>query len=187
MTATVSASVAGSWINGAAVVTGGANHQVINPANGDVVAELALATPADVDTAVEVARQAQRGWGSATPVDRASDADIVALLLACRSARDRLIVLLMSRVGLRRGELCGLRRSDVHLLLDSRVLGCQVDRAHVHVMRRDNPNGAWAKSRRQRAVPVDHPMRQAIDQRAGGQRPQRRAEAEGAHDDGGAA
>ena len=45
MTATVSASVAGSWINGAAVVTGGANHQVINPATGDVVAELALATP----------------------------------------------------------------------------------------------------------------------------------------------
>ena len=47
MTATVSASVASSWINGAAVITGGANHQVINPANGDVVAELALATPAD--------------------------------------------------------------------------------------------------------------------------------------------
>ena len=45
------------------------------------------------------------------PVDRASDADIVALLRACRSARDRLIVLLMARAGLRRGELCGLRRS----------------------------------------------------------------------------
>ena len=49
MTATISASVAGSWINGAAVVTRGANHQVINPATGDVVAELALATPGDVD------------------------------------------------------------------------------------------------------------------------------------------
>jgi len=98
-----------------------------------------------------------------TPVDRVSDADIVALLMACKSARDRLIVLLMSRVGLRRGELCGLRRSDVHLLLDSRILGCQVDRAHVHVMRRDNPNGAWAKSRRQRAVPVDFLVVQALD------------------------
>jgi integrase len=90
------------------------------------------------------------------PVDRACDADIVALLGACRSARDRLIVLLMARVGLRRGEVCGLRRSDVHLLADSRRLGCEIAGAHVHVVRReDNPNGAWAKSRRQRAVPVD--------------------------------
>ena len=46
-----------------------------------------------------------------TPVDRASDEEIVALLRACLSARDRLIVLLMARAGLRRGELCGLRRS----------------------------------------------------------------------------
>jgi hypothetical protein len=37
-------------------------------------------------------------------VDRAGDADIVAVLGACRSARDRLIVLLMARAGLRRGE-----------------------------------------------------------------------------------
>src|SRR6478672_8284304 len=45
-----------------------------------------------------------------TAVDRASDEQIVALLRACRSARDRLIVLLLARAGLRRGELCGLRR-----------------------------------------------------------------------------
>lgn len=90
------------------------------------------------------------------PVQRASDGDIVALLRACRSARDRMIVLLMARAGLRRGEVCGLRRSDVHLLIDSRPLGCEVARAHLHVQRReDNPNGAWAKSRRQRAVPLD--------------------------------
>ena len=43
------------------------------------------------------------------PVDRAADADIVAVLGACRSARDRLIVLLMARAGLRRGEVLGLR------------------------------------------------------------------------------
>jgi site-specific recombinase XerD len=98
------------------------------------------------------------------PVDRASDTDIVALLGACRSARDRLIVLLMARAGLRRGELCGLRRSDVHLLVDSRRLGCEVARAHLHVVRReDNPNGAWAKSRRQRAVPLDFLTVQAFD------------------------
>jgi integrase len=99
-----------------------------------------------------------------TRVDRASDTEIVALLRGCRSARDRLIVLLMARAGLRRGELCGLRRSDVHLLADSRPLGCEVARAHLHVIRReDNPNGAWAKSRRQRAVPLDFLTVQAFD------------------------
>jgi integrase/recombinase XerD len=99
-----------------------------------------------------------------TPVGRASDEQIVALLRACRLARDRLIVLLMARAGLRRGELCGLRRSDVHLLADSRPLGCEVARAHLHVIRReDNPNGAWAKSRRQRAVPLDFLVVQAFD------------------------
>jgi integrase/recombinase XerD len=98
------------------------------------------------------------------PVDRASDADIVAVLGACRSARDRLVVLLMARAGLRRGEVCGLRRCDVHLLTDSRGLGCEIAGAHVHVIRRDdNPNRAWAKSRRQRAVPLDLLTVQAFD------------------------
>ena len=69
----------------------------------------------------------------------------------------------MARAGLRRGELCGLRRSDVHLLPDSRVLGCAVERAHLHVVRRDNPNGAWAKSRRQRVVPLDFLVVRAFD------------------------
>jgi integrase/recombinase XerD len=98
------------------------------------------------------------------PVDRATDADIVAILGGCRSARDRLIVLLMARAGLRRGEVLGLRRSDVHLLADSRLLGCEVTRAHVHVVRRDdNVNGAVAKSRRPRAVPLDFLTVQAFD------------------------
>jgi integrase len=96
-------------------------------------------------------------------IQRATDEDIVELLGACRSSRDRLIVLLMARAGLRRGELCGLRRSDLHLLLDSRALGCAVERAHLHVVRRENPNGAWAKSRRQRVVPLDFLVVQAVD------------------------
>src|SRR5450756_1938939 len=84
-----------------------------------------------------------------TRVDRASDEEIVALLAACLSARDR---------------LCVLRRSDVVLLADSRPLGCEVARAHLHVARReDNPNGAWAKSRRQRTVPLDFLTVQAFD------------------------
>lgn len=98
-----------------------------------------------------------------TVVERAGDVEIVALLQACRSARDRLIVLLMARAGLRRGELVGLRRSDMHLLVDSRLLGCGIPRAHLHVVRRDNPNGAWAKSRRQRVVPLDFLVLLAVD------------------------
>lgn len=98
------------------------------------------------------------------PVDRASDEEIVALFMACRSARDRLLVLLLSRVGLRRGETAGLRRSDLHLLPDNRSLGCDIEGAHLHVVRRDNVNGAWAKSRYTRAVPTDFLVVQAIDQ-----------------------
>jgi integrase/recombinase XerD len=99
-----------------------------------------------------------------TPVDRASDEDVVAVLRGCCSARDRLIVLLMARAGLRRGEVLGLRRGDVHLLADSRTLNCGISRAHLHVVRReDNPNRAVAKSRRQRAVPLDFVTVQAFD------------------------
>ncbi|MEV4640659.1 tyrosine-type recombinase/integrase [Actinoplanes sp. NPDC049548] len=99
-----------------------------------------------------------------TAVNRASDEEIVALLGVCRSARDRLIVLLLSRVGLRRGEAVGLRRGDLHLLPDNRASGCVLEGPHVHVIRRVNVNGAWAKSRHSRAVPVDFLVVQAIDQ-----------------------
>jgi betaine-aldehyde dehydrogenase len=61
-----------SWIDGAPVTTAGAPHTVINPATGDRVAELALATPADVDMAVASARAAQPGWSSATPAERSA-------------------------------------------------------------------------------------------------------------------
>jgi integrase/recombinase XerD len=98
------------------------------------------------------------------PVDRASDAEITAMFAACRSARDRLIVLLMALVGLRRGEVVGLRRSDIHLLPDSSALGCAVEGSHLHVVRRDNVNKAWAKSRRSRAMPVGFLIVQAFDQ-----------------------
>ena len=61
------------------------------------------------------------------------------------------------------GELCGLRRSDVHLLTNSHGLGCKLHGAHLHVVRRDNPNQAWAKSLRQRAVPLDALVVRAFD------------------------
>jgi site-specific recombinase XerD len=42
----------------------------------------------------------------------------------------------------------------MHLLPDSRGLGCSVVGAHVHVRHRANPNGALAKSRFPRSVPA---------------------------------
>ncbi len=64
--------IASSWIDGAPVTTSGGRHEVINPATGDVVAQLALATPADVDIAVAAARSALPGWSAATPAERSA-------------------------------------------------------------------------------------------------------------------
>lgn len=79
----------------------------------------------------------------------------MAKFTACCSARDRLVVLLLGRAGLRRGQAAGLRRSDVHLLPDSRALGCEYPGAHLHVRRRENANGAWSKSRHSWVAPLD--------------------------------
>lgn len=98
-----------------------------------------------------------------TAVDRASDGEVIALFRVCRSARDRLIVLMLSRAGLRRGELVGVRRSDVHLLPDNAVHHCRIRGAHVHVVRRENSNGGVAKSRNSRAVPLDFLVVTALD------------------------
>ena len=81
------------------------------------------------------------------PVTRLADAEIVAMLEETRSARDKVILLLMARAGLRRGEVVGLRRGDMHLLLDNAVLGCRIEGSHLHVVARENSNGARAKSR----------------------------------------
>lgn len=110
-----------------------------------------------------VARPRHRLSEPDTEVDRASDEEVAALLAACRSARDRFIIVTLARAGLRRGELCGLRREDVHFVADASGLGCKVTGAHLHVRRRDNVNGAWAKSRRSRAVPVDELVVLAYD------------------------
>lgn len=64
----------------------------------------------------------------------------------------------VSMAELCRGELFRLRRSDVHLLLDSRPWGCEVVGAHLHVIGRDSPDRAWSKSRRQRKVPPNPPF-----------------------------
>ena len=74
-----------TWIDGAPVTTAGARHSVINPATGDPVADLALATPADVDVAVASARAALPGWSTATPAQRSAVLFKLAELLQARA------------------------------------------------------------------------------------------------------
>ncbi|GAA3777936.1 tyrosine-type recombinase/integrase [Streptomyces chiangmaiensis] len=77
------------------------------------------------------------------------------MIQLARNARDRFMIVLMRATGMRIGETLGLRREDIHLLVDSRMLGCHVRGPHVHVRRRrDNVNGALAKSHRSRVIPV---------------------------------
>ena len=78
--------IASSWINGTPVSTGGAGHRVINPADGSVVAEFALATPVDVDTAVAAARAALPAWSAATPAERSAVLATLAELVESHAA-----------------------------------------------------------------------------------------------------
>jgi integrase/recombinase XerD len=78
------------------------------------------------------------------------------MIRLARNARDRFLIVLMRATGMRIGETLGLRREDLHLLPDSRSLGCFHRGPHVHVRRRaDNDNSALAKSRFSRVVPVE--------------------------------
>jgi integrase len=77
-----------------------------------------------------------------------------ALSEAARSWRDRFLLVLLRFGALRIGEALGLRRSDLHFMASSTSVGCKVAGAHVHVVRRDNPNRASAKSPDSRVVPV---------------------------------
>lgn len=77
------------------------------------------------------------------------------LVAAAGNCRDRFLVALVAMTGVRIGEALGLNREDLHLLADSRTLGCRIGGPHLHVRRRaDNANGALAKSRYPRSIPV---------------------------------
>ena len=84
----------------------------------------------------------------------ASQQEWEALLEAAGSWRDRFLLVLLWFCGLRIGEALGLRRSDLHFTASSSSVGCRVGGPHLHVVHRDNPNGASAKSRDSRWVPV---------------------------------
>jgi integrase len=104
-------------------------------------------------------RQVMRPAFRFTEVERGyeafSDDQIERVLNLTRHARDRFLVLLLLLTGMRIGEALGLRREDMHLLANSTALGCSIEGPHMHVRRRrDNANGALAKSRFPRAIPV---------------------------------
>lgn len=75
-----------------------------------------------------------------------SDKEVVELVEACTTYRDQLILMLLRETGIRRGELLGLHLEDVK---DLDVLG------RIRVVRRSNPNGAWAKGT-EREIPILH-------------------------------
>ena len=80
---------------------------------------------------------------------------IAPLVAAAGNPRDRCLVALIAMTGIRIGEALGLHRQDMHLLTDSRDLGCPIGGPHLHVRRRrGNANGALAKSRFPRSIPV---------------------------------
>lgn len=80
--------------------------------------------------------------------------EIAAVMRVLTHWRDRLLVALLTSTGVRIGEALGLRREDMHLLSTSAALGCSMRGPHLHVRRRINANGALAKSREPRSIPV---------------------------------
>lgn len=89
-----------------------------------------------------------------SPAEFLTDQQVEIVLKALPHVRDRLLVALLAETGLRIGEALGLRRGDMHFLSSSASLGCTVTGPHVHVRRRLNANGALAKSRFARSIPV---------------------------------
>ena len=54
------------------VGTSGTSFEVLDPSTGEVVEEVVLASPADVDAAVAAAGAAFEEWSRATPAERAT-------------------------------------------------------------------------------------------------------------------
>ena len=64
--------IPGCWIDGRPVGGAGDIHAIVNPATGETLTTLALATAEDVDSAVAAARSAFPEWSRAMPSHRAS-------------------------------------------------------------------------------------------------------------------
>ncbi len=97
-------------------------------------------------------RHVQRAGRGARPLPVRRE-EVEALLGVCRSWRDRFLLVLLWFCGLRVGEALGLRRCDLHFASSAAALGCPMGGPHLHVVGRDNENGARVKSG-ERSVPV---------------------------------
>lgn len=95
---------------------------------------------------------APRGASRQPRIINPSSLEALELSDAARSDRDRMILVWLERLGLRIGELCGLRTEDLHFS-EEHACGQRLG-PHVHIIaREDNPNGARAK---QRLILNDH-------------------------------
>lgn len=109
-------------------------------------------------------RHRRREPRRASGPDQATATEVIALLDAAVTARERFLILLFALTGMRSGQALGLRRQDLHLVPDAGSLGlasptgnggpCRVPGEHIHIVRRRNPNGAWSKARFDFAVPA---------------------------------
>jgi betaine-aldehyde dehydrogenase len=80
--ATVSKTKLQNFIDGELVdAADGATEEVVNPANGEVIAEMPLSGEEDVDRAVAAAKAAFEGWARTTPGERAAAINKLADLL----------------------------------------------------------------------------------------------------------
>lgn len=79
---------------------------------------------------------------------------VESLRAAATTARDQFIVRVLSRSGVRVGELLGMRLEHLHFLPDSMPLGCRVPGAHLHVPANDDGTTAARSKSGARTVPV---------------------------------
>ena len=87
----------------------------------------------------------------------ASLEEYVAMMTVAGGLRDKLLITVLALSGLRIGQVLGLHRSDMHLMANSRAVGCSCPGPHLHVVRREgNENLALSKRRRELVVPA-HP------------------------------
>lgn len=88
--------------------------------------------------------------------------EFVAVLSVPGPLRDKLLITVLGLAGLRVNQALGLHRSDMHLMSNSRAVGCAIDGPHLHVIRReDNENNALSKRRKELTVPA-HPWLVAV-------------------------
>jgi integrase/recombinase XerD len=136
----------------------GAVSSSVNELLYDVVEPAGGAMPWLEDLPALVARPVHtlRRSGESEP-RTATMEEYAAMMAAPACARDKLLISLLALTGLRIGQALGLRRSDLHLMENSRAVGCSVQGPHLHVVRReDNENLALSKRRRELVVPA-HP------------------------------